>query len=55
MTPTTVVERRSATGRRIGLWLGPALFVAILLFMDLAPGQPLVTRMAAVATLMAVW
>jgi sodium-dependent dicarboxylate transporter 2/3/5 len=40
---------------RIGLWLGPLLFLAILLFADLQPGQPLVTRMAAVATLMAVW
>jgi len=44
-----------AGGRRIGLWLGPLLFLAILWFVDLQPDQPLVTRMAAVATLMAVW
>ncbi len=46
---------RSALGRRIGLWLGPVLFLAILLSADLQPGRPLVTRMAAVAVLMAVW
>ena len=54
--PATVPERsRDAVGRRIGLWLGPALFLAIVSFADLQPGQPQVTRMAAVATLMAVW
>jgi sodium-dependent dicarboxylate transporter 2/3/5 len=41
--------------KHIGIWLGPLLFLAILLFADLHPGQPLVTRMAAVAALMAVW
>ena len=40
---------------RIGLWLGPLLFVAMLLFVDLEPGNPLVTRMAAVVLLMAIW
>ena len=42
-------------GRRVGLWLGPALFLVIVGFVDLQPGQPQVTRMAAVAALMAVW
>lgn len=41
-------------GQRVGLWLGPALFVLTLL-LDLEPGQPEVTRMAAVALLMATW
>ncbi len=45
----------NARGRRIGLWLGPVVFLALLVFADLQPGQPLVTRMAAVAALMAVW
>jgi len=38
-----------------GLYLGPALFIAILLFVDLDPDKPELTRMAAVAALMAVW
>jgi sodium-dependent dicarboxylate transporter 2/3/5 len=42
-------------GRRVGFWLGLALFFAILVLVDLKPGEPLVTRMAAVAILMAVW
>ncbi len=37
-----------------GLILGPILFI-ILLFLDLEPGKPIVSRMAAVAVLMAVW
>ncbi|MCP3979408.1 MAG: SLC13/DASS family transporter [bacterium] len=56
MEPATAPEQpRGAVGRRVGLWLGPALFLAILWFADLQPGHPSVTRMAAVATLMAVW
>lgn len=38
---------------RIGLWLGAGLFVFILLFVDLDPANPLVTRMFAV--LVAAW
>ena len=45
-------ERNLAS--KSGLWLGPVLFFAVLL-LDLEPGSPQVTRMAAVATLMAVW
>jgi len=41
--------------QRIGLILGPLLAAALLLFADLKPGQPEVTRTAAVAMLMAVW
>ena len=41
--------------QRVGLWLGPALAAALLVFFDLEPGRPEVTRTAAVAVLMAVW
>ncbi len=40
---------------RIGLWLGPTVFLFMLLFVDLDPANPLVTRMAAVILLMAIW
>lgn len=40
---------------RIGLWLGPLVFVFVLLFVELDPANPLVTRMAAVILLMAIW
>jgi sodium-dependent dicarboxylate transporter 2/3/5 len=40
--------------QRVGLILGPILFIAIS-FLDLEPGNPAVTRMAAVAALMAAW
>ena len=46
-------ETRSR-GQRIGLWLGPLLF-ALTLLLDLEPGRPEITRMAAVALLMATW
>lgn len=45
---------RSMT-QKIGLFLGPILFFGIMLFCDFDPGKPIVTRMAAVAALMAVW
>ncbi len=45
---------RRTRGQRIGLFLGPALFV-FLLFFELDPERPEVTRMAAVAVLMATW
>ncbi|MFM1895876.1 MAG: SdcS: sodium-dependent dicarboxylate transporter [Pseudomonadota bacterium] len=40
---------------RVGLWLGPLVFILILVFVDLDPGNPLATRMAAVVVLMAIW
>ncbi len=53
-----MAERIGAASRsraqKIGLLLGPLLFF-LLLFLDLEPGKPVVTRMAAVAVLMAVW
>ena len=39
----------------LGIWLGPAAALALLLFADLEPGRPAVTAMAAVAVWMAVW
>ncbi|MFH1681979.1 MAG: SLC13 family permease, partial [Candidatus Eisenbacteria bacterium] len=39
---------------RIGLWLGLLLFFAVLL-LDLEPGNPAITRITAVAALMATW
>ncbi len=41
--------------QKTGLILGPFLFLITILFLDLAPDNPLATRMAAVAVLMAVW
>jgi len=41
--------------RRIGLWLVPLIALLVLLFADLDPQDPLPTRMAAVAILMAGW
>ncbi len=43
------------TRKLLGLILGLVSFFAILLFADLEPGNPLVTRTLAVASLMAVW
>ena len=41
--------------QQIGLVLGPILFLCVIFFLDLDPQKPIVTRMAAVAALMAVW
>ena len=40
---------------KIGLFGVPAVALALLLFVDLEPGRPQITRMAAVAVLMAGW
>lgn len=40
---------------RIGLWLGPLVFLSILFFVDLDPQNPIATRMAAIVALMAIW
>ena len=39
----------------IGLFLGPIVFLALWLFVDIEPGKPEVTAMAAIASLMAIW
>ncbi len=48
-------ENRAYGFRNPGLWIGLAAFFLILLFGNLDPQNPSVTRMAAVAVLMAVW
>jgi len=45
---------RSIT-QKTGLILGPLLFIIVLLFFDFNPENPIITRMAAIAILMAVW
>jgi len=47
-------EYKRSKAQIIGLILGPVLFFLMLLF-DFVPGKPVVTRMAAIAVLMAVW
>ena len=49
------LERGKSTTQKIGIILGPVLFFIILLFFDLDPENPVLTRMAAVTILMAVW
>ncbi len=41
--------------KTICLWGGPVIALALILFGNLDPGNPMVTRMAAVATWMALW
>ena len=38
-----------------GLLLGVGLFLVVILFVNLVPDKPIVTRMAAAAVLMATW
>ncbi len=47
-------QLKTTTPQLIGLFLGPVLALCVL-FIDLQPGSPEVTRCAAVAILMAVW
>lgn len=56
-TTTEIPEENEGVPLRskIGLWLGPAVFLSMLLFVELDPGNPLVTRMAAVILWMAIW
>jgi sodium-dependent dicarboxylate transporter 2/3/5 len=54
MPDDTLGPGKSLT-QKIGLYLGIGLFLIVLVFFDLQPGKPIVTRMAAVAVLMAVW
>ena len=41
--------------KTIGFFLGLAVFIFILLFVDLEPGKPVITKTFAVAMLMAIW
>ena len=49
------MQKPERAGKKIGLFGVPLAALAILLFADLSPGNPAVTRMAAVALLMAGW
>lgn len=53
---TLVIEQvaRRTTTQRVGLLLGPSLF-ALILVVDLVPGNRIATHMAAIAALMATW
>lgn len=53
--PPKPENQRPGLTKRCGLWLGMAAFFAVLMFTNLDPDNPLVTRMAAVAVLMAIW
>ncbi len=46
---------KKSTTQKTGLILGPSLFLILIFFFDLDPSNPILTRMAAVALLMAVW
>ena len=49
------LERKKSTTQKTGLILGPVLFFIVLLFFNFDPEKPVLTRMAAVTILMAVW
>jgi len=55
MTEYRRIKTPNSLKRRIGLFLGPVVFLFILVAFDLDPDRPEVTRMAAVAALMAIW
>lgn len=50
-----ITDLSKSITQKIGLTLGPILFLVIILFFDFDPEKPVITRMAAVAVLMAVW
>ncbi|MFK5922093.1 MAG: SLC13 family permease [Verrucomicrobiota bacterium] len=57
-TPSDTAEKKTkpcSPISRLGFWLGIAAFSAILFFTDFDPGNPAVSRMAAVGVLMAIW
>lgn len=53
--PGLSIEMEGSLRGKIGLLLGPSVFVFMLLFVELDPGNPVVTRMAAIVLLMAIW
>ncbi len=55
MAEDSVQPKTRSLGNRIGFWLGPIAFFSILLFGNFDPDNVMVTRMAAVAVLMAIW
>jgi sodium-dependent dicarboxylate transporter 2/3/5 len=53
--PADKMGSGKSISQQIGVYLGLVLFFCVIFFFDLEPGKPIVTRMAAVAVLMAVW
>lgn len=53
--PKESTNRQTTIKRRLGLIIGPLVALGVLLFTDLQPGSPEVTRCAAVALWMAIW
>ena len=47
--------QRKTISQNVGLWSGIILFLTVLIFFDFNPENPLTTRMAAIALLMAIW
>ncbi len=54
MAPKTDKPARRAV-QNMALFLGPLVSLGLMAFVDFSPGRPQVTRLAAVALLMAVW
>jgi len=55
MSETLRTENRSFNGKKWGFWAGIAAFGLMILFGNLDPDRPEITRMAAIALLMAIW
>lgn len=55
MGEKTRSKKRSPIAKSLGFWLGVSAFLVMWLLGDLAPENPLVGKMAAVALLMAIW
>ena len=55
VAPIPKLDESDSMRSRIGLYLGPAVFLFVLFFVDLDPQNPLVTRMVAIVALMAIW
>ena len=55
MKPSNGTNSSGSPKQTIGLFAGPIISISILILLDLDPANPLVTRTAAVASLMATW
>ena len=55
MSESLRTDNRSPNGKKWGFWIGIVAFLAMLLLGNLDPENPVVSRMAAVALLMAIW
>lgn len=55
MSEVLRTKNRSKKGKKWGFWVGIGAFFAVLLLGNFAPDRPEVSRMAAIALLMAIW